>query len=188
MPVIHSCKLHSLLPSYYTLKMSSPLANSFEDERQFREIAFKWTIAWDTKDLSAFVAISAPEIVADYREYLATVGEIRTKPEIVFKSLFGPETLGNPNMKTQHLLGAQIFTRISETEAKGNWQARANHVRTFKNGRVAIWDSSAIVELTYVKIDGQWKLGGWRPHTQLSEIGAVTDVMGKFDDDLPGKL
>lgn len=80
-------------------------------------------------------------------------------------------------VKTQHLLGASLFTRISETEAKGSWQARAWHTRTFEDGRVGNWDSSSFLEFTYVKIDGVWKIGGWRPNTVLASVGKHSDVL-----------
>ena len=83
-------------------------------------------------------------------------------------------------VQTQHLLGAAVFTRRSETEAKGDWQVRARHVRVFDNGETREWDSSGFVEFTYVKVEGEWKLGGVRPHTVVAATGKPEDVIGQF--------
>jgi hypothetical protein len=68
---------------------------------------------------------------------------------------------------------------VSETEATGNFQIRANHVRRFKDGRLTQWDASAYQEYTYVKVKDTWKLGGWRPHRVVAVIGNHEDVLGK---------
>jgi scytalone dehydratase len=83
-------------------------------------------------------------------------------------------------VKTQHMLGHSTFSRVSETEAKGSFQARAYHTRTFQDGTQPVWEAFATVELNFVKIDGEWKLGGWRPHTVTVQTGKVGDVMGKL--------
>lgn len=87
---------------------------------------------------------------------------------------------GLPLVKTQHLLGAAMFTRIDESRASGDWQIRANHVKKHKDGRLSIWDSSAYVELTYVIVDGEWKLYAWKPHSVSSEIGSHEETIAKL--------
>ena len=83
-------------------------------------------------------------------------------------------------VQTQHLLGAAVFTQISETEARGDWQVRARHVRVFDNSETREWDSSGFVEFTYMKLEGEWKLGGVRPHTVVAATGRPEDVIGQF--------
>ncbi|KAH7071145.1 hypothetical protein BKA63DRAFT_67655 [Paraphoma chrysanthemicola] len=158
--------------------MTTTLTNSFEDERTFRDISFKWSVAWDKKDISTFLAIAAPEIVADYTELLADGTLTRAEPEAWFKRAFQHDQIGHPDLKTQHLLGACMFTRISDTEARGDWQARAFHRRKYKDGHEAQWDVSSFVEHTYLKVDGVWKFGGWRPHTISATVGNFDDVIG----------
>ncbi|OAG14741.1 hypothetical protein CC77DRAFT_1025632 [Alternaria alternata] len=159
---------------------TSTLFNSFEDERSFRELSFRWSIAWDKKDLPTFLTITAPEIVADYSDFPA-VGTVRKcPPKQFFESAFRTEGLGHPDLKTQHLLGGSMFTRTSTSEAKGIWQVRAWHVREFSDGHVGEWDNSSFLEFTYVKIEsGEWKVKGWRPHGGLAMIGNHDDVFGK---------
>lgn len=82
-------------------------------------------------------------------------------------------------VQTQHLLGEALFTRVSNTEAKGTFQIRGNHIRKFQDGRVTQWDAGAYQEYTYVKINGEWKIGGWRPHCVVASMGGHEDVLGK---------
>jgi hypothetical protein len=89
-------------------------------------------------------------------------------------------SLISPIVKTQHLLGSAVFTRIHETEGRGNWQVRARHIRQLSNGGAPEWDSSAFVEFIYLKIDGKWKLGGLRPHTVVATSGHPAAVVGQF--------
>lgn len=153
---------------------------SFEEEQVFRDLTFKWSTAWDCKDESLFLEIAAPEILIDYRDFPA-VNEVRnTKPEDFFKHAFQQTRLGDKRLKTQHLLGLGVFTRVHENEAKGNWQVRARHLRELPDGKVVEWDSSSFVEFRYVRIDGDWKLGGLRPHTIVAETGSHNDVVGLF--------
>lgn len=82
-------------------------------------------------------------------------------------------------VKTQHLLGASTFTRVDESTATGDWQVRANHIKTLQDGSISVWENSAYSELTYIQIEGEWKLHAWRPHTVTSEIGSFAETIGK---------
>ncbi|KAH7174040.1 uncharacterized protein B0J16DRAFT_351266 [Fusarium flagelliforme] len=153
---------------------------NYSDERAFRELTFKWSIAWDTKDMSTFIAIATPQFVGDYSD-LPAVGKVfKTSAEGFFKTSFRNEGLGDPRLQTQHLLGLGVFTRISETEARGDWQVRARHVRVLDNGETYEWDSSSFVEFTYLNVEGEWKLGGIRPHTVVANTGQPNEVIGVF--------
>ncbi|KAL6703595.1 hypothetical protein ACN47E_009540 [Coniothyrium glycines] len=153
---------------------------TFEDEQSFRELTYKWSIAWDTKDLSTFLSITAPEITVDYRDFPAVKILRRCAPGDFFKSSFNADNLGHPDLHIQHLLGAAMFERVSDDEATGSWQVRARHVRQKDNGEVADWDSSNITEFRYTRVNGEWKLSGLRPHTVVAAIGKPEDVIGKF--------
>ncbi|KAH7371298.1 hypothetical protein BKA66DRAFT_470091 [Pyrenochaeta sp. MPI-SDFR-AT-0127] len=153
---------------------------SAEDERKFCEITFKWALAWDSKSPEIFAAISAPLIVADYSAFPA-VGTIKElSPQEFFEYAFTQDRLGDMRMQTQHLLGSSVFEVVNEHESKGTWQVRAFHVRTFSNGTQAVWDSSSLLDITYVKLNEEWKFGGLRPHSITSAFGQAGDVVGNF--------
>ncbi|CDM32558.1 Scytalone dehydratase [Penicillium roqueforti FM164] len=167
------------------------------DERKFRELAYKWAMAWDKKDKDAFISIATSRIIADYTDYPA-VGVVKHCPPDDFVNFaFREDRLGDPRCKlsprgnslfllmylevqTQHFLGSVAFTRVNDTEAIGNWQVRARHVRKFPDGKTAEWDSSAYLELCYVLTGGEWKIGGLRPHTVLATTGSHQEVIGQF--------
>ncbi|KAI1070556.1 hypothetical protein LB507_006658 [Fusarium sp. FIESC RH6] len=153
---------------------------TYNDEQNFRELTFKWSIAWDKKDMSTFLAITTPEFLGDYSD-LPAVGKVfKTSPEGFVKNSFRNEGLGDPRLQTQHLLGLGVFTRVGEIEARGDWQVRARHVRVLDNGATYEWDSSSFVEFTYLKVEGEWKLGGIRPHTVVANTGKPEEVIGQF--------
>nr|XP_036581273.1 scytalone dehydratase [Colletotrichum truncatum]KAF6789541.1 scytalone dehydratase [Colletotrichum truncatum] len=162
------------------MTLSSSLDYTVADERAFRLLSFKWTLAWDKKDIDTWLSITGPTIVADYTDYPA-VGILKQgSPEELFKSSFSRPNLGHPQLETQHFLGAVVFTRVNDNEVRGDWQVRARHVRRLSDGQSREWDSSAYCEFLYVKINEEWKLGGLRPHTVVATTGHPEEVIGDF--------
>lgn len=80
--------------------------------------------------------------------------------------------LGDPTIKTQHLLGAMWWEKLSETEVIGHHQLRAAHqvytdpsLQTVKlKGH-----SHATNEHYYRKVDGVWKFAGLKPTVRWNE-------------------
>ncbi|KAG8630910.1 hypothetical protein KVT40_000050 [Elsinoe batatas] len=153
---------------------------SIQDERKFGELSFKWTQAWDLKDRNTFLAITGPQVVANYSDYPAVGTSTVATPEAIFDRSFMVTALGDPRLQTQHLLGSAIFTRTNQTEAKGQWQTRARHVRVLGNGTEAQWESSVYTEFTYSIVGGEWKLTGLRPYNVVATTGRPEDVIGQF--------
>lgn len=81
--------------------------------------------------------------------------------------------LGDPLVKTQHLLGATEWERVSETEVIGHHQLRAAHLR-FTGPDMQRVDrrghSHATNEHFYKKINGVWKFAGLRPTVRFNEF------------------
>ncbi|KAH7127815.1 hypothetical protein B0J13DRAFT_141673 [Dactylonectria estremocensis] len=162
--------------------MVLPTDYSFADERAFREITFQWAIAWDKKEPATLESIAAPEIIVDLKELVpgGTVEAMTAKA--LAERTFATYHLGDPRLKTQHMLGAVTFKRISESEATGDWQCRTLHTRNFDDGTAKDWDSCGYMEFRYVLIDGGWKLGGTRPHSIVNSSGNPMQVIGPFID------
>ncbi len=80
--------------------------------------------------------------------------------------------LGDPLIKTQHLLGATEWERISETEVVGHHQLRAAHNR-FTGPDMQKIDrrghSHATNEHFYKRVNGVWKFAGLRPTVRWNE-------------------
>ncbi|KAH7201483.1 hypothetical protein DER44DRAFT_670682 [Fusarium oxysporum] len=151
------------------------LEYSISDERKFRDLSYRWTHAWDQKILDAsyasatWLAITAPEVIANYTDYPAVGTLTISSPASIFDHSFDDRGLGDKRCKLAAL----------KSEAKGDWQVRARHVREV-NGEERQWDSSAYVEFTYSLIDGDWKISGLRPHTVVATTGRPEDVIGLF--------
>ncbi|CRK11175.1 hypothetical protein BN1723_009309 [Verticillium longisporum] len=145
-----------------TATSDGPLEYSLADERSFHELSYKWSIAWDRKDKSTWLAITAPQVVADYADYPAVGTVTIASPDDIFTHSFTVTGLGDKRLGTQHFLGASFFTRTNATE------------------HAAQWDSSAFVEFLYVVVDGHWKIGGIRPHTVVATTGRPEDIIGSF--------
>lgn len=81
--------------------------------------------------------------------------------------------LGDPLVKTQHLLGATEWERVSEREVIGHHQLRAAHLR-FTGPDMQRVDrrghSHATNEHFYKKVDGVWKFAGLRPTVRFNEF------------------
>lgn len=80
--------------------------------------------------------------------------------------------LGDPCVKTQHLLGATEWERVSDTEVIGHHQLRAAHNR-FTGPDMQRVDrrghGHATNEHFYKKVDGVWKFAGLRPTVRWNE-------------------
>ena len=99
-----------------------------------------------------------------------------------------PGFLGDPLVKTQHLLGQTWWEKISEEDVIGHHQLRAAHNRftdlTFQ--RVdRRGHGQATNELFYKKIDGEWKLSGIRPFPRWNEYDFEYVFKGINIDDFP---
>ena len=82
-----------------------------------------------------------------------------------------PAFLGDPLVRTQHLMGAQKFVRTSETEVVGHHQIRAAHQRYKADGKTVEnrGHGHSFVQHWYSKVNGVWKLSGLRPKIYWNE-------------------
>lgn len=94
------------------------------------------------------------------------------KPDEYLAMLSDPGFLGDPLLKTQHLLGASRWEKVNDELIVGMHQVRAAHVRfadeTFHTEEMR-GHSHATNEHYYRKVDGQWKFGGLKPTVRWNE-------------------
>jgi scytalone dehydratase len=93
-------------------------------------------------------------------------------PDDWIKYCSDPRFLGGKRMSTQHLLGAAKFIKISDTEITAHYQVRAAHVRWKDDARTKEgFKGHGHGELVqhYKKLDGIWKLAGWKPSSFWDE-------------------
>ncbi|KAJ5809228.1 Scytalone dehydratase [Penicillium pulvis] len=125
-------------------------------------------------DWNRLRGISAAQLKVDYREVL---GPDDYWPEMSLDDFVAkmsdPKLLGNPSIRTQHLIGATWWERISETEVIGHHQIRAAHLRYKDESlteEVRRGHSHATNELYYRKIEGTWKFAGLAPSVLFNEF------------------
>jgi scytalone dehydratase len=107
----------------------------------------------------------------DYRAFLNKIWE--EMPAEQFLGMASDKRfLGNPRLKTQHLIGATKWEQTSATEIIGYHQFRVAHqkyaddaltevaVKGHAHGKGTIW---------YRKVDGVWKFAGIQPDIRWSE-------------------
>jgi scytalone dehydratase len=99
------------------------------------------------------------------------------------KMVTDDDFLGDPCVKTQHLLGATRWERVSDTQVIGHHQLRAAHqvytapdLKTVKlKGH-----SHATNEHYYTKVDGVWKFAGLKPTVRWNEHDFEKVFKGSF--------
>lgn len=85
--------------------------------------------------------------------------------------------LGDPTIKTQHLLGATWWEKVSDDFVIGHHQLRAAH-QVYTDASLSkvklVGHSHATNEHYYRKVDGVWKFAGLKPTVRFNE--------GRFED------
>ncbi|KAJ6016801.1 Scytalone dehydratase [Penicillium sp. IBT 35674x] len=135
---------------------------------------FDWADSYDQKDWDRLRGISAAQLKVEYREIL---GPDSYWPEMSLDDFIAkmsdPKFLGDPFIRTQHLIGATWWERISETEVIGHHQIRAAHLR-FKDEslteEIKRGHSHATNDLYYRKLEGTWKFAGLAPSVLFNEF------------------
>jgi scytalone dehydratase len=113
----------------------------------------------------------APRFQIDY----TAIGLGRWDPmsaEDFLVMISNPKFLGNPTLKTQHLIGATWWEKVSDTEVIGHHQIRAAHqvytgpdLQTVKlKGH-----GHGTNENCYRKVNGVWKFAGLKPTVRWNE-------------------
>lgn len=84
-----------------------------------------------------------------------------------------PGFVGDPLVSSQHFIGASKYQRVSDDEAIGTHQLRAAHQRYTGEDKKTIeakGHSHAVMQFTYKKIGGEWKLSGMKPTVYWNEF------------------
>lgn len=100
----------------------------FPEYQTLSTLLFHWADSYDSKDWARLSKILAPVLNIDY-----TLVSGQSFPNIDAASFIAMISsagfLGDPLLKTQHLLGACEYERIGENEIMAKQQLRAGHLR-----------------------------------------------------------
>lgn len=83
-----------------------------------------------------------------------------------------PDFVGNPVIRTQHLLGAVSYEYVSENEIIAIHQIRAAHQRYSDDTLATVTyhaNGHGRMQHWYKRLEGSWKLAGLRPEMYWSE-------------------
>ncbi|KAK1488228.1 scytalone dehydratase [Colletotrichum tamarilloi] len=150
--------------------MASSANITFDDYLGLNACLYEWADSYDTKDWNRLRKCIAPTLRIDY-PFLNKIWEAMPAEDYVAMMSSKP-MLGNPLLKTQHLVGASRWEKISETEVAGYHQLRVPHQKytdeTFKQVAVKGHGHSSNKHW-YKKVDGVWKFAGLSPKMLLTE-------------------
>jgi scytalone dehydratase len=149
-----------------------------------RHLTLSGRILLGEQDWPRLKSIIAPTLLVDY----TTIGKERWEamPAEEFLAMVTDENfLGDPTVKTQHLLGASQWKRISETEVVGTHQLRAAHqvytAPDLKEIKLK-GHSHSTNEHYYTKVDGVWKFAGLKPNVRWNEHNFEKVFKGSYVD------
>ncbi|TKA32384.1 hypothetical protein B0A50_01490 [Salinomyces thailandicus] len=117
-------------------------------------------------------AALAPEVTADYTAVRPQWTRQTYTTQAFIDEWLGPNHLGSSKaLITFHLLGMPYFTRITDGEIVVNYQQLACHARRAGGddwgspecGIEGHSDGKSWMEQTFVKVEGEWKIGVIRP-------------------------
>ncbi|PFH57955.1 hypothetical protein XA68_14349 [Ophiocordyceps unilateralis] len=170
----------SLLADTHEKKLSLSFEVSFR--RSTNADTSSLTSLYPWQDWSRLRSIIAPSLLVDYTKIGKPRWEAMSADDFI-SMVSSDDFLGDPCVKTQHLLGATRWERISETQVIGHHQLRAAHqvytapdLKTVKlKGH-----SHATNEHYYIKVDGVWKFAGLKPDVRWNEHNFEQVFKGSF--------
>ncbi|CZT15481.1 related to scytalone dehydratase [Ramularia collo-cygni] len=152
---------------------------SYEDVQLCEAALFEWAESYDTKDWDRLAKCIAPTLYIDYRTVMGKIWE-----EMPAKDFLGMASdghfLGNARIKTQHLVGATKWTRISDTEITGLHQMRVAHQKYKDDALTEVLHKGHAhgkSTIQYRKVDGVWKFAGLTPDIRWHEYN-VDKIFG----------
>ncbi|KAF7165037.1 hypothetical protein CNMCM5623_009389 [Aspergillus felis] len=147
------------------------LTIEFQDYLALKKVLFEWADSYDAKDWDRLRSIIAPTLTVDYTQIgLRKWSEMSA--EDFMAMITDIDFLGDPTIKTQHLLGESWWERISDTEVIGHHQLRAAHQVYTDSSLQTVklkGHGHATNEHYYRKIDGVWKFAGLKPTVRWNE-------------------
>ncbi|RHZ64909.1 scytalone dehydratase arp1 [Aspergillus thermomutatus] len=147
------------------------LAIDFQDYLALKKVLFDWADSYDAKDWDQLRSIIAPTLTVDYTQ-IGLRKWIDMSAEDYMAMVTDIDFLGDPTIKTQHLLGESWWEKVSDTEVIGHHQLRAAHQVYTDSSLQTVklkGHGHATNEHYYRKVDGVWKFAGLKPTVRWNE-------------------
>lgn len=148
------------------------------DYLEIQTAASAWAESYDDKDWARLKRILGPAIRLDFRALQGPLQENLT-PEQFTAIIADKKVIGDPHVKTQHLLGAGNWSSPGDGTVQVSWQLRVAHQRVAEDmtTQVNFGHAHGYNQHTYRKIEGVWKIVGI-----AARIGFIEgDLFGTLD-------
>ncbi|KAB8265390.1 conidial pigment biosynthesis scytalone dehydratase Arp1 [Aspergillus pseudonomiae] len=140
-----------------------------------QHLLYNWANSIDTKAWASLLALFAPMIDVDYSA-LGLLKAAAVQPALYVRQVSSPRQLGNPDIQTQHMIGACKWTRESESHARVAFQILAAHRREPQAGDAAILATGhGVNTMDFAQIDGEWKIAALKVGVLWVE-GDINDI------------
>ncbi|KAL8711480.1 MAG: hypothetical protein Q9220_004138 [cf. Caloplaca sp. 1 TL-2023] len=152
-----------------------PAEISFSDYLSLSHVLYEWADSYDSKDWSRLALCIAPTLRIDYRSFLNKLWPALPAAEYIAMAS-SPSVLGDPDLMTQHFIGASRWEKISEEEVVGWHQMRVPHQRYVTDKetgerKVGVKGHAHGVNCHwYRKVEGKWKFAGLAPTIRWGEF------------------
>ncbi|KAL9051500.1 MAG: hypothetical protein Q9162_005973 [Coniocarpon cinnabarinum] len=121
-----------------------------------------WSDTYDSKDWNRLKQILGPAIRLDFRDLRGPLQE-NLSPDQYVAIIANKKVIGDPRVKTQHLIGGGHWSTPGDGTVQVWWQLRVAHQRfasedmakTINKGHAHGYNQQ-----TYQKINGAWKIVG----------------------------
>ncbi|KAK6837022.1 scytalone dehydratase [Apiospora arundinis] len=146
----------------------------YEDILGCQEALYEWVESYDTKDWKRLSGCIASKVRIDYRAFLGKLWEAMPAEEYLAMAS-DPKVLGNPRLKTQHLVGAAAkWVQTGVDEITGYAQMRVAHQKYADDAltEVAVKGHGHGKSTIWYRRDGPgapWKFAGIEPDIRWSE-------------------
>ncbi|EUC41195.1 hypothetical protein COCMIDRAFT_106780 [Bipolaris oryzae ATCC 44560] len=156
--------------------MSPP---TYEEILSCQTVLFEWAESYDSKDWQRLKACLAPTLAVDYSAFIDKKWDALPADEFV-GMVSSTHFLGNPTIRTQHLIGLGTWDKTSADIIVAHLQLRVAHQKytdeTLGTVQLTANDHGTGV-LTLKCIQGQWRFAGLVPRSRWS-TGDMSKVFG----------
>ncbi|KAF2479588.1 Scytalone dehydratase-domain-containing protein [Neohortaea acidophila] len=132
--------------------------------------------------LGAAEALSSPGHHARHARPAGPLKE-RLSPDEFIAIHASPKVIGDPRVKTQHLVGVSRWSGVeADGSVRGSHQLRVAHQRYADEGLKEVVNKGhgyGVVHQSYAKVEGEWKITGNAPTVDWSEY----DLFGTMNPD-----
>ncbi|RAK74425.1 Scytalone dehydratase [Aspergillus fijiensis CBS 313.89] len=145
---------------------------TFEEITSCQRALFEWADSYDTKDWERLRASVAPTLRIDYRSFLNKLWDAMPRDEFI-RMASDPRFLGNPRLRTQHLVGLSAWEKTADDAIVGRHQLRVAHQRYTDEtlAEVAVkGHAHGTATMWYARVEGEWRFAGVCPQINWTEF------------------